>query len=366
MNYLVIDTAYWKSFVHSEKSESGHASVRPVSVGSSYATALSRLRGVSSDFFCANALPQRPGGETRINNELLVKIQYRFWQLISRLPIFGIRLYSRGPLARNLVQKIRASRPDVLLVCNTNLINPVLVKELSDLGIEWFAIHSSPPPPRAWLNHYTHIFSALPSLVEKFGGLGLSASYMPLAISIEKANRPVKLFTERTKDVSFVGTLNRHFIGSVFLFRQISKVGALQIYSQSSPLKFLVAGLKREYKGECHDPSEVYSDSRVVINRHIRMARGYSSNLRMFEAAAAGAVLVTESSENLCSLFEVGVEVVAYSSSRDAVQHIRSLLGDNAQAEKLGEAGRQRLLRSHLYEHRASELHREIELALSR
>ena len=360
MRYLVVDTAYWKSI---SNSHTIHADKRAKfwSVGASYAAALSKLDNVVSEFYCAN-YPSFSSTSKDGHGSIrpVIQLQYQFWQAISRIPVFGTALYSQGPVAQSLIEKVKAANPDVILMCNANLVNPRLLKRLASPSLTWVAVHSSQPPPKKWVLHYSHVFSALPPLVEFFKGLGVSASYLPLAFPREKVIDTVEPFANRSLEVSFVGTLNRHFLSSISLFRKVAKAGQLNIFSHSSPLWFVLGGLKRYLKGRSSDPVAIYSHSRVVINRHIKVARGYSANLRMFEAAVAGALLLTEASKNLHELFKEDVEVITYSSPLQAAEKVRRVDSDLTSAEKIAEAGRRRVLTSHLYEHRAPILHQQV------
>jgi spore maturation protein CgeB len=101
---------------------------------------------------------------------------------------------------------------------------------------------------------------------------------------------------------------------------------------------------------------ELYSNSKVVINRHIDIANGYSVNLRMFEATGAGALLLTERSPNLNLLFEPEVEVLTYGSTQEAIQKIEWALGHPSKAAAIARAGHERTRSAHLSEHRIERI----------
>jgi spore maturation protein CgeB len=84
--------------------------------------------------------------------------------------------------------------------------------------------------------------------------------------------------------------------------------------------------------------------------------------MRLFEATGMGACLLTDGLEGLGQFFEEGREVVGYGSAAEAVEKAAYLLDHPAEAAKIGRAGRERVLREHLFSHRWPEL-RELLLA---
>jgi hypothetical protein len=102
--------------------------------------------------------------------------------------------------------------------------------------------------------------------------------------------------------------------------------------------------------------------SQVTLNVHIDNARNRASNMRLFEATGMGACLLTDGLEGLGQFFEEGREVVGYGSAAEAVEKAAYLLDHPAEAAKIGRAGRERVLREHLFSHRWPEL-RELLLA---
>jgi len=98
------------------------------------------------------------------------------------------------------------------------------------------------------------------------------------------------------------------------------------------------------------DMARTYSASRIVFNRSIRN----DVNMRVFEAAACGSLLITNdlADNGQEELFESGVHVVTYAGADDLLAKIRHYLGHEDERERIAAAGRQHALEHHTYEHR--------------
>jgi spore maturation protein CgeB len=75
---------------------------------------------------------------------------------------------------------------------------------------------------------------------------------------------------------------------------------------------------------------------------------------RMFEAAGAGACLITDECQGISQLFEPGVEVLLAKSGTDVAEHLAGLTPDRARA--VGAAARRRVLAEHTWAHRAAQV----------
>jgi spore maturation protein CgeB len=109
---------------------------------------------------------------------------------------------------------------------------------------------------------------------------------------------------------------------------------------------------------------EILARSRVALNRHIDLADGYANNMRLYEATGVGALLVTESRQNLPELFDPGREVVAYDNEDDLVEKLRHYAVDDAGRHRIAAAGQARTLSEHTYANRMAELAAMLEARL--
>lgn len=95
---------------------------------------------------------------------------------------------------------------------------------------------------------------------------------------------------------------------------------------------------------------------RAVLNiSRESMARyGFSPATRVFEAAGAGACLITDAWDGLETFLEPGLEVLVARTGLDVAMHLDGLTTERARA--IGDAARRRILASHTYAHRAGEV----------
>ena len=85
------------------------------------------------------------------------------------------------------------------------------------------------------------------------------------------------------------------------------------------------------------------------------MARyGFSPPTRVFEAAGAGACLITDAWPGIEMFFEPVCEMLVAASGDEVVKHLRSLTPSAAQ--QIGRAALRRVLAEHTYSHRAAQI----------
>jgi spore maturation protein CgeB len=80
---------------------------------------------------------------------------------------------------------------------------------------------------------------------------------------------------------------------------------------------------------------------------------GFSPATRVFEAAGAGACLITDAWEGVKLFLQPGEEVLVARDGRDVAEHLERLTAERART--IGEAARQRILGEHTYSRRAAE-----------
>jgi spore maturation protein CgeB len=90
------------------------------------------------------------------------------------------------------------------------------------------------------------------------------------------------------------------------------------------------------------------------INRESMARYGFSPPTRVFEAAGAGACLITDAWEGIEQFLEPGTEILVARDGREVAAHLDALSPERAAA--IGRAGRKRILREHTYAHRVAQL----------
>jgi len=112
---------------------------------------------------------------------------------------------------------------------------------------------------------------------------------------------------------------------------------------------------------------EFYTAQRFTLNlTRAEMVRlGHSPSVRLFEAAACGTPIISDTWEGLDAFFTPGSEILLAASADDTERYLREV--GETERRAIGERARQRVLRAHTPRHRAGELERYIsEAAASR
>ncbi len=135
--------------------------------------------------------------------------------------------------------------------------------------------------------------------------------------------------------------------------------------------KFIVAG--PQYPKSIHWPVNVrrithlnprwharfYSSSRLTLNvtRRDMVRAGYSPSVRLFEAAACGAAIISDNWPGLETFFTPGEEILLPSTSEDVVRILHS---SDDQFRKIGNRAQERVLAEHTSARRAEEFERHV------
>ena len=102
-----------------------------------------------------------------------------------------------------------------------------------------------------------------------------------------------------------------------------------------------------------NDPNAFNTSPMAVINiaRDSMAAIGFSPATRVFEAAGAGACLISDAWEGMDLFLEPGAEVLIARDGRDVAEIVSGLT--LRRARNLGARARRRILRQHTYDKRA-------------
>ena len=106
---------------------------------------------------------------------------------------------------------------------------------------------------------------------------------------------------------------------------------------------------------------EFYSSSRFALNvtRRDMSIAGYSPSVRLFEAAACGAAIVSDNWPGLDSFFVPGREILLPAGAEDVVHYLTEL--EEAEVRRIGESARSRVLSEHTSEIRAAQFEGAVE-----
>ncbi|MDB5649146.1 MAG: hypothetical protein JWL62_666, partial [Hyphomicrobiales bacterium] len=167
--------------------------------------------------------------------------------------------------------------------------------------------------------------------------------------------------TRRLYDLSYIGTYSAD--------RQPTLERLLLEPARRAPdLRFVVAGpqypadivwprnVQRIEHVEPVDHPRFYSASRYTLNvtRRDMIAAGYSPSVRLFEAAACDAPLISDNWEGLEAFFLPGRDIIVAHGSNDVLAKLRD--GSDRERNAIAANARARVLDAHTAKHRAAEL----------
>ena len=112
--------------------------------------------------------------------------------------------------------------------------------------------------------------------------------------------------------------------------------------------------------------AEFYCSSRLTLNvtRRDMVMAGYSPSVRLFEAAACAATIVSDSWPGLEKFFAPGREILLPAHGQDVIRYLNDY--DEFELRRIGRAARERVLAAHTSNARAGEFERALEIARRR
>jgi spore maturation protein CgeB len=192
---------------------------------------------------------------------------------------------------------------------------------------------------------------------ERFG----SPQAVPFYCSVDPdLHRPAEVNGRYRCELSYLGTYAAD--RQPALMRMLNEAAA-----QMPQSKFIVAGpmypraipWKKNVKRIIHlSPSKhpsFYSSSRFTLNltRDDMVASGYAPSVRLFEAAACGAAILSDWWEGLDQFLAPGREVLLVRDTCDVTGVLRGMT--DAERKRIGQAARERILAHHTSRHRAMQ-----------
>jgi spore maturation protein CgeB len=283
---------------------------------------------------------------------LALKVPHRFF----RLPLVGAWLANLPGLLEVAVAQIKAARPDVLYCQDLSFFPGEVLRQLKPYVRLIVGQIASPLPPDSFVKGYDLILTSFPHFVERLRAKGVGSEYFRIGFD----ERVLSLLGPVTQDIdfSFVGGISRHHGGAIPLLEYLATHTPMRAFGYGADNLPTSSPLRQRHGGEVWglDMYRALARSRITLNRHINVAENNANNMRLFEATGVGAMLLTDRKDNLHELFEIGREVVAYSSKEEAAELVKHYLDHPEEARLIAQAGQQRTLREHTYAQRMSEL----------
>jgi spore maturation protein CgeB len=109
----------------------------------------------------------------------------------------------------------------------------------------------------------------------------------------------------------------------------------------------------------------LYSSSRFTLNvtRRDMVQAGYSPSVRLFEAAACGATIISDNWAGLDTFFTPGSEILVPQNGADVKDFLLNL--SQSELRRIGDSAQQKALQSHTCDARAREFEAAVEEVLS-
>jgi len=278
-------------------------------------------------------------------------------QMFRQRPRISPQLAAMPDWARNvMVAQIEDFRPDVILNQVMHFISAQSLRQLvgqrcllvGQIAAPWH----EPDDDRG----YDLIATSLPNFVQQFERRGIRTLYNQLGF----APRVLESLpgVERDVGVTFVGTLSTHHADRINLLEYLAERTTLNVWGMGIEQVSEQSPIRRCYRGHAwgKEMFSIFRRSHIVINQHIGIAGSFANNMRLYEATGCGATLVTDRKINLPQLFDVGSEVVDYSTPEECLARIEALLNDPALCAEIGRKGQARTCREHTYVQRTAEL----------
>lgn len=283
---------------------------------------------------------------------LALKVPHRLF----RLPLLGKFLADLPGLMDVAVAQIKAAKPDVLYCQDLSFFPGEVLRELKQHVRLIVGQIACPLPPESFLKGYDLILTSFPHFVDRLRALGVGSEYFRIGFD----ERVLALLGQVDKDIdfSFVGGISRHHGGAIPLLESLTERTSMRVFGYGAASLPASSPIRQRHGGEVWglDMYRALARSRITLNRHINVAENNANNMRLYEATGVGAMLLTDRKDNLQDLFEIGREVVAYSSKEEAAELVRYYLEHPQEAEQIAKAGQARTLREHTYAHRMQEL----------
>ena len=275
---------------------------------------------------------------------------------LFRIPFFGSVLAKSSIYLDIVYEQVKHHRPDIFYVQDINVFPSYFLKKIKKHTALIVGQIASPLPPYNFIKQYDLILTSFPHFIPLLQKLNIKCEYFRIGFEntvLEKIGT-----IQKDIDVSFVGGIGRHHKKALPLFEQLAMETPIQFYGYGVDKLNTNSIIRKRHQGEVWglDMYKTLARSKITINRHINVAENNANNMRLYEATGVGSLLITDYKENLNKLFEIGKEVLAYSSPEEAVKLVKYYLDHPEEAQSIAKAGQERTLRDHSYKNRMVEL----------
>lgn len=288
-------------------------------------------------------------------------VEFHAWAMkvphrLYRLPIIGPQLSNLQGLSNVALAQVLEYKPDIVYCQDLSFFSPEALKTIKENVRLIVGQIACPPPPDAFLKGYDLILTSFPHFVGRFKEKGIASEYFRIGFDHRLLDQLKDV--KKTIPASFVGGFSRHHTKAIPLFEYLAEKTPIQFYGYGAKSLNADSPIVKNHHGEVWgmDMYRALAASRITLNRHINVAENFANNMRLYEATGSGALLITDMKDNLADIFEIGKEVVCYTSQEEAVELINYYLDHPDEAESIAKAGQARTLKDHTYQKRMEEL----------
>ncbi len=274
-----------------------------------------------------------------------------------------------------LKEQISYYQPDVILV-NTNLFEESDIRSMAASNCFIMAWDGFVKPLLQKNKKYDLILTCLESIQHKFQQIGTSAELLHFAF-----DKRVLDFVDTTKTeiCTFSGSISPVHQSRMDFLYQLSKAPLsfnlylgnydtgfnpfsrtimreiLQNKNVKNLLKVYHLQSQNHSGGWGLDMYQILARSIATLNFHGDEVEK-ACNIRLFEATGLGTCLVTDNKPGLEEFYTKDKEVVTFDHVDDLIDKLIYLEKNPQIAKSIGQAGKERVFKDHLWEHRALQL----------
>jgi spore maturation protein CgeB len=274
-------------------------------------------------------------------------------------------LLARRRLLREItLRQIDEFRPDVVFCHNLAFFSRPELDRLRKRHLVVGQI-ASPLPAERLVAGFDLVLTSFPHFVPRIRAIGPASEFFRLGVDPRVVERLRARGTDperldgRPHAVVFVGGVNPavHAQGTRLL-EDLAARFPVDVWGYGADALPPGSPILERYHGEAWglDMYAALASARVAVNRHIDAAEGHANNMRLYEASAMGAALVTDEGEGLDAILEPGRETLAYNGTDDLIAKIERLLEHDDERKRIAAAGQRRTLEEHSFARRMEEL----------
>jgi spore maturation protein CgeB len=255
-----------------------------------------------------------------------------------------------------LAQQIKRFKPDILYNQAIHYVDGEFLREIKP-SVKWIVGQHASPIPHDFPRHtYDLMLSSLPNLVEQFREMGLRTEYLKLGFESTLLDQVKTL--QALYRASFVGGFSSLHQKGIQILEKVAGEFPVDFWGYGAETLPRNSAILKSYHGEAWGIKmyEIFSQSKIVLNRHLNLASQYANNMRLYEATGMGALLLTDHKDNLNDIFEIGKEVVSYRNEQECLELLQYYAEHEVERAAIARAGQQRVLKEHTYFHRMQEL----------